>query len=261
MAQMQFYDPRLRNNPQFQQAYASVSAINGQRLRSARDALLGFGRDVLLDSVSTLNPSLRSMPLFSDAHQRMEGRVVSAVSGVLHTAQDLLFDLAAVHDNLLYDNPGAAGRSLADAGFDGGELALDVFATRGAIRGVRLVEAGPALIEDDIQALIPRARLSRTTLDALGPAPSDMLNPHIHHILPLNGRAGVERALIREGQSYLREVNIDPVVGVENLAWAPNTGHTIAASRAVVDDLRLVRGSRQDILDVLNRHARIARGR
>ncbi|HET9334863.1 MAG TPA: hypothetical protein VFO12_00485 [Sphingomicrobium sp.] len=111
------------------------------------------------------------------------------------------------------------------------------------------------------QRLIARGRLPAETMRALGPRPAGMINPHRHHILSLNGTAGAERALVREGQDILRSAGIDPVKGVENLVWAPNKGHTLGATQALVTSLREVAGSPKLILRVLREHGQIAAGR
>ena len=98
----------------------------------------------------------------------------------------------------------------------------------------------------------------------MGPKPSGMIGAHRHHILQLNGRAGVHRTLVREGQDILRSHNIDPVQGIENLVWAPNKGHTTAATRSLVEDLRSAHQlglGRDEIVEVLALHGRIAAAR
>jgi hypothetical protein len=114
------------------------------------------------------------------------------------------------------------------------------------------------------QRLIARGRLPAETLQALGPRPAGMINPHRHHILSLNGTAGAERALVREGQDILRGVGIDPVNGVENLVWAPNKGHTFAATETLVNDLRAASAagaSRSRIEQILKMYGQTAAGR
>ena len=94
----------------------------------------------------------------------------------------------------------------------------------------------------DLQDLRPRPRFSKSEMAditaKLGEKPLGMVNAHLHHILSVNGRTGAERALVREGQAILKQVGIDALKGVENLAWAPNKGHTIAETRALVTALR-----------------------
>jgi hypothetical protein len=56
----------------------------------------------------------------------------------------------------------------------------------------------------------------------IGGPPSDMASPHAHHILFKKGDGPAQQALVEQGQAILREVGTDPILGVENLVWAPN---------------------------------------
>lgn len=105
-----------------------------------------------------------------------------------------------------------------------------------------------------MQAELPRPYIPATVQRQLGPRPPGMDNPHIHHIVELNGRAGEYRALTRESQDILRQYNIDPIVGRENLVWASNRGHTLAETQRLNLELRTARdrgAPRDAILDIL----------
>ncbi len=92
-----------------------------------------------------------------------------------------------------------------------------------------------------------------------GGPPANMINPHAHHILFKTGNGSEQQALVREGQAILRKYGIDPVVGEENLVWAPNgiTGqHDKEALKEVVDALKAVDeagGDYDDIVEVLKK--------
>ena len=45
----------------------------------------------------------------------------------------------------------------------------------------------------------------------VGNPPSDMLNPHAHHILFKTGNGAAQQALVEEGQAILRKYGIDPI--------------------------------------------------
>ena len=49
-----------------------------------------------------------------------------------------------------------------------------------------------------------------------------MKNHHAHHILLKRGNGKAQQELVKEGQEILREYDIDPIYGLENLTWAPN---------------------------------------
>jgi len=97
-----------------------------------------------------------------------------------------------------------------------------------------------------------------------GDPPVDMLNPHAHHILFKTGLGDAQQALVEEGQAILRKYGIDPIVGPENLVWAPNgiTGqHDFAAIEYVVNQLKAVDaagGDYDDIVEALQKLGSIA---
>ena len=62
-----------------------------------------------------------------------------------------------------------------------------------------------------------------------------------------------------EGQNILRKYNIDPIIGIENIVWAPNRiagQHNGNALNKVVEGLRKAEklgASRDDVVDFLNK--------
>lgn len=73
-----------------------------------------------------------------------------------------------------------------------------------------------------------------------GEPPVDMIDPHAHHILFKTGNGDTQKELVKIGQDILRKYGIDPVVGAENLVWAPNRiagQHDINALEDVVSGL------------------------
>ena len=97
-----------------------------------------------------------------------------------------------------------------------------------------------------------------------GESPANMIDPHAHHILFKTGHGAAQQELVNEGQEILRKYGIDPIVGEENLVWAPNRvvgQHDTAALEKVVNALKAVNedgGSYDDIVRVLNMYGRIA---
>ena len=97
-----------------------------------------------------------------------------------------------------------------------------------------------------------------------GPKPSNMDRPHAHHILYKEGVKEEQQALVEEGQAILRKYGIDPIVGEENLVWAPNTsGQHVKEThlQPLVDELKAVDakgGSYEKIVKVLKKHGEIA---
>ena len=139
----------------------------------------------------------------------------------------------------------------------GGELG-----TAGKLGGRVVAKSGAIdYLSASAQKFLHRPYISAATRRAMGPVPPGMRNPHKHHILDLNGRAGEHRALVREGQDILRDVGIDPLKGLENLTWAPNRGHTMQATANLVSKLRQDAGSRKAILRTLEEFRDAARNR
>ncbi|RNC97185.1 hypothetical protein EC501_16625 [Lysinibacillus halotolerans] len=100
-----------------------------------------------------------------------------------------------------------------------------------------------------------------------GDPPSDMYDPHAHHIVFKKGNGKAQKELVKEGQDILREYDIDPIIGLENLVWAPNRvkgQHSIEALRNVVDNIKKVRdagGDREDMVEMLEKLGDIAKRR
>lgn len=91
----------------------------------------------------------------------------------------------------------------------------------------------------------------------IGNPPSNMIDPHAHHILPKTGKGPIQQALVEEGQKILNSYGIDPILGAENLCWAPNRvvgQHSEAAIREIVDGLKMLQeggSSKEEIIDFL----------
>lgn len=87
----------------------------------------------------------------------------------------------------------------------------------------------------------------------------DRVNPNVHHILFKTGGVEAQQALVKEGQELLRKYGIDPIVGAENLTWAPNRvsgQHNLTRLQHVVDKLKEVDGfggTREKMVDMLKR--------
>ncbi|MCT4583985.1 MAG: AHH domain-containing protein, partial [Peptostreptococcaceae bacterium] len=100
-----------------------------------------------------------------------------------------------------------------------------------------------------------------------GIKPTDIDNMHAHHILFKKGNGKEQQKLVKEGQEILRKYKINPIVGKENLVWAPNGvvgQHDEAALRLVVDELKkadTVDATYKDILGALKRMGKIAQER
>ncbi|WP_238158808.1 T7SS effector LXG polymorphic toxin [Priestia megaterium] len=98
----------------------------------------------------------------------------------------------------------------------------------------------------------------------IGGPPEAMINPHAHHILFKKGLGQKQKELVQEGQEILRKYGIDPIIGQENLVWAPNAvvgQHSIDALEIVVHRLKAVEsegGDLDDIVDALEELGNLA---
>jgi hypothetical protein len=101
----------------------------------------------------------------------------------------------------------------------------------------------------------------------IGPPSAGMENAHAHHVLFKSGLSLEQKQLIAKGMEILEAHGIDPVLGLENLVWAPNVKgqHSIQALQKVVDELEKAHnnglGTKDDILKALKKLKRVAAGR
>ena len=107
------------------------------------------------------------------------------------------------------------------------------------------------------EVLKERVDFGRYLRNLIGEPPSGMIDPHAHHILPKTGKGPVQQALVEKGQKILRSYGIDPVLGPENLCWAPNRvvgQHSEEAIREIVDGLKILQegeATKEEIIDFL----------
>lgn len=100
-----------------------------------------------------------------------------------------------------------------------------------------------------------------------GDPPDDMVDPHAHHTLFKKGLGEAQRKLVQEGQDILRKHGIDPIIGGENLVWAPNRvsgQHGIEALENVVKQLKAVDaagGEYDDFVEILEDLGKLAASR
>ncbi|WP_216773599.1 T7SS effector LXG polymorphic toxin [Metabacillus halosaccharovorans] len=127
----------------------------------------------------------------------------------------------------------------------------------------RLEEVISKFSSDDIDKIDYGAHLKKN----VGEPPSDMYDPHAHHIVFKKGNGKAQKELVKEGQEILREYDIDPILGLENLVWAPNRvkgQHGYEALKYVVDNIKKVRdagGDRDDMVEMLEKLGDVAKRR
>ncbi|MEK5214185.1 T7SS effector LXG polymorphic toxin [Psychrobacillus sp. FSL H8-0487] len=98
----------------------------------------------------------------------------------------------------------------------------------------------------------------------IGGPPTAMIDPHAHHILFKKGLGQKQQELVGEGQEILRRYGVDPIIGKENLVWAPNAvigQHSLDALENVVNQLKTVEiegGDFDDFVEVLEELGNLA---
>lgn len=88
----------------------------------------------------------------------------------------------------------------------------------------------------------------------IGDPPTAMINPYAHHILFKKGLGQKQQELVLEGQEILRRYGVNPIIGKENLVWAPNAvigQHSLDALEEVVNRLRAVEAMDGDFDDIV----------
>src|SRR5690625_4331670 len=88
----------------------------------------------------------------------------------------------------------------------------------------------------------------------IGDPPTAMIDPHAHHILFKKGLGEAQQKLVQEGQELLRKYGIEPIIGKENLVWAPNRvagQHNISDLENVVNQLKAVDATGADLDDII----------
>lgn len=108
-------------------------------------------------------------------------------------------------------------------------------------------------IEEDYDNALREIKLGKYLKNRIGDPPADMYDPHAHHILFKKGSENQEE-LVKEGQEILKKYDIDPIIGLENLVWAPNRvkgQHSTERLQFIVDSLKKADkygGTREDII-------------
>ncbi len=86
-----------------------------------------------------------------------------------------------------------------------------------------------------------------------GEPPSDMTNPHAHHVVFKKGRGKEMRQHLAKSKAILDKHEIDWYEGCENLVWAPNKNHSTRAAKAVSEALEKADkvGTREAVVNTL----------
>jgi len=88
----------------------------------------------------------------------------------------------------------------------------------------------------------------------IGNLPAAMIDPHAHHILFKKGLGQKQQEFVGEGQEILKRYGVEPIIGKENLVWAPNAvigQHSLDALEEGVNRLRAVEAMGGDFDDIV----------
>jgi len=94
--------------------------------------------------------------------------------------------------------------------------------------------------------------------------PKVMKNPHAHHIVFKRGNGRAQRALVNLAHGILRAHGVDPILGSENLVWAPlyaKGQHSTASLRETVNALQAAHTSgkgKSEVIKTLKRFGKKA---
>lgn len=122
-------------------------------------------------------------------------------------------------------------------------------------------------ITDKFEEAMKGINFGQYLRNVMGDIPTNMKDPHAHHILFKEGHGEAQKALVKEGQAILRKHGIDPIIGPENLVWAPNAvegQHNEEALKMVVEGLKKrdeAGGDYKDIVNFLKEMGQVASGR
>ena len=129
------------------------------------------------------------------------------------------------------------------------------------------VKVGELGITEEYESTMKSINFGKYLRNIVGEPPEEMIKPHAPHILFQTGLGERQKELVKIGQDILREYGIDPIVGPENMVWAPNAikgQHAISSLEQIVNELLEMRelGAEYDeIVEFLHEMGNIASGR
>lgn len=105
---------------------------------------------------------------------------------------------------------------------------------------------------------LEQCRLTIKDKEAMGKSPSDMKNPHRHHIVRENAPKSWKpenQKWITEAQKWLKDVGIDINRDPANFTWAQNGGgnHTIKMAKFIYDFLKPYSGDKKAMIEALTK--------
>ncbi|WP_197234835.1 pre-toxin TG domain-containing protein [Priestia endophytica] len=220
-----------------------VFAKGGKMAKTAKIGQEASALGKIKSGRKAVNPAVFK-DFFSGAWNSMKGRFRSAKEYIVKGKEavkkvgnwqipSLQKQLIGPNGVRLQNNPTVkeAGQYLYKTVKDGGQQVAKV-----VTEGSRAVKEGGAKVVRNMNNFNFGAYLRK----AKGDPPAGMKRPHAHHVavkgLFMN-RKKIVRSYAEYGRKLLRDVDIDPIFGLENLHWAPNKGHSNAYIKEVTKHL------------------------
>ncbi|MCM3539105.1 pre-toxin TG domain-containing protein [Priestia endophytica] len=220
-----------------------VFAKGGKMAKTAKIGQEASALGKIKSGRKAVNPTVFK-DFFSGAWNSMKGRFRSAKEYIVKGKEavkkvgdwqipSLQKQLIGPNGLRLQNNPTVkeAGQYLYKTVKDGGQQVAKV-----VTEGSRAVKEGGAKVVRNVNNFNFGAYLRK----AKGDPPAGMKRPHAHHVA-VKGvfvrRKKIVRSYAEYGRQLLRDVDIDPIFGLENLHWAPNKGHSNAYIKAVTKEL------------------------
>lgn len=220
-----------------------VFAKGGKMAKTAKIGQEASALGKIKSGRKAVNPAVFK-DFFSGAWNSMKGRFRSAKEYIVKGKEavkkvgnwqipSLQKQLIGPNGVRLQNNPTVkeAGQYLYKTVKDGGQQVAKV-----VTEGSRAVKEGGAKVVRNMNNFNFGAYLRK----AKGDPPAGMKRPHAHHVavkgLFMN-RKKIVRSYAEYGRKLLRDVDIDPIFGLENLHWAPNKGHSNAYIKEVTKEL------------------------
>ncbi|YCA42410.1 pre-toxin TG domain-containing protein [Bacillus sp. JZ8] len=220
-----------------------VFAKGGKMAKTAKIGQEASALGKINSGRKAVNPAVFK-DFFSGAWNSMKGRFRSAKEYIVKGKEavkkvgdwqipSLQKQLIGPNGVRLQNNPTVkeAGQYLYNTVKDGGQQVAKV-----VTEGSRAVKEGGSKVVRNMNNFNFGAYLRK----AKGDPPAGMKRPHAHHVA-VKGvfvrRKKIVRSYAEYGRQLLRDVDIDPIFGLENLHWAPNKGHSNAYIKAVTKEL------------------------
>ena len=204
-----------------------------------------------------------------DAFGKLRGQAGELLNRILYTGQQYDQEMGQYYLRARYYNP-VVGRFTQEDVYRGDGLNLYVYCSNNPVTYydpsgyARVVPFSKGNYSyEDINAIDYNALAT----SYFGDPPTDMYDPHAHHIVYKVGNGAAQKEISANLQGILVDYDIDPIQGKEVLGWAPNRvkdQHSLETLDSLNKEILAVKesgGTREDIIAVLDKHKQEAANR